>query len=65
MKPGRYLLEINGFAYVDGDEANFFALLVEICDDIPLTLRGKVVWVDQRLDIQEFGGRGPAGRRTT
>ncbi len=24
VKPGRYLLEINGFAYVDGDEANFF-----------------------------------------
>ncbi|MFC1463788.1 MAG: hypothetical protein ACFLMY_02955 [Candidatus Brachytrichaceae bacterium NZ_4S206] len=24
VKPGRYTLEINGFAYVDGDEGNFF-----------------------------------------
>lgn len=34
------------------------SLTVEILDDIPLTPRGKAVWVDQRLHVQELRAAG-------
>ncbi|MEW6200103.1 MAG: phenylacetate--CoA ligase family protein [Planctomycetota bacterium] len=40
-------------------------LSLEVCDDIPLTPRGKAIWVEQRLDIAALTGRRPADRSTT
>jgi len=39
-------------------------LSLEVCDDIPLTPRGKAIWVEQRLDIAAWTGRRPGDRST-